>query len=86
MSACYESIADPKVLQGVAGVFAGLLSEGWSDAFKDRGWATTEAIQQMSAAWLRFPTAHGSLCAGAWCEVLAQKDSARNEALQLAAR
>jgi len=48
MSACYESMADPKVLQGVAAVFAGLLSEGWGDAFKDRGWATTEAIQEMN--------------------------------------
>jgi SAM-dependent methyltransferase len=76
MSACYESMADPQVLRGVAGVFAGLLSEGWGDAFEDRGWATTEDIRAMSDAWLRFPATQGAFYAAAWCEVLAQKERA----------
>jgi ubiquinone/menaquinone biosynthesis C-methylase UbiE len=76
MSACYESMADPQVLRGLATVFAGLLSEGWGDAFKDRGWATTEDLREMSAAWLRFPETHGAFYAGAWCEVLARKEEA----------
>ena len=76
MSACYESMADPKVLRGVAEAFAGLLSEGWGDAFKDRGWATSEDIREMNDAWLRFPETHGSFYAGAWCEVVAQKQGA----------
>lgn len=73
MSACYESMAEPKALRGVSGIFAGLLTEGWGDAFMDRGWATTEDVREMSAAWLRFPETHGAFYAGAWCEVLAQK-------------
>ena len=76
MSASYESMADPAALRRIAGGFAGLLSEGWGDAFKDRGWATAEAIREMSDAWLRFPTTHGAFYAGAWCEVLAQKEGA----------
>ena len=76
MSASYESMADPTALRRIAGGFAGLLSEGWGDAFKDRGWATAAAIREMSDAWLRFPTTHGAFYAGAWCEVLAQKEGA----------
>lgn len=60
MSACYESMADPEGLRRIAGAFAGLLAEGWGDAFKNRGWATAEEIREMSDAWLRFPTTHGS--------------------------
>lgn len=73
MSARYESMADLKVLRGLAGVFAGLLSEGWGDAFKDRGWATAEAIRGMSDAWSTFSNTAGSFYAGAWCEAVARK-------------
>ncbi|MGH9883566.1 MAG: class I SAM-dependent methyltransferase [Pyrinomonadaceae bacterium] len=76
MSSCYESLSDPTGLRGVAGVFAGLLSEGWGDAFKDRGWATIEAIQEMSDAWRRFPDTPGAFYAGAWCEAVARKEGA----------
>ncbi|MCM3869185.1 MAG: methyltransferase domain-containing protein [Pyrinomonadaceae bacterium] len=76
MSACYESMADPNALRGIAGAFAGLLSDGWGDAFKDRGWATNEDIREMSDAWLRFPETPGAFYAGAWVEVMAQKDGA----------
>jgi ubiquinone/menaquinone biosynthesis C-methylase UbiE len=76
MSACYESVSDPKVLRGVAKVFAGLLSEGWGDAFKDRGWATTDDIRDMSEAWLRFPETRGAFFAATWCEAVAQKEEA----------
>jgi SAM-dependent methyltransferase len=76
MGACYESIADPKALRGLARVFAGLLAEGWGDAFKDRGWATAEAIGEMSDAWLRFPKTPGAFYAGAWCEAVARKQGA----------
>jgi len=76
MSACYESMADPKDLRRIAEAFAGLLSEGWGEAFTNRGWASPENIREMSDAWLRFPSAHGSFYAGAWCEVVAQKDGA----------
>jgi SAM-dependent methyltransferase len=76
MSACYEALSDPRGLQSVAGVFAGLLSEGWGDSFKDRGWATTATIQEMSDAWRRFPNTPGAFYAGAWCEAVARKGSA----------
>jgi len=76
MSGCYESIADPKALSGVARVFSGLLSEGWGDAFKDRGWATAEGVREMSDAWLRFPKTPGAFYAGAWCEAVARKQAA----------
>jgi SAM-dependent methyltransferase len=73
MSARYESMADPKVLRRVAGAFAGLLSEGWADVFKDRGWATTDAIRDMSDAWSNFSNTPGSFYAGAWCEAIGRK-------------
>jgi ubiquinone/menaquinone biosynthesis C-methylase UbiE len=76
MSACYESIADPKALSGVARVSAGLLSEGWGDAFEDRGWATAESVREMSDAWLRFPEIPGAFHAVAWCEAVAHKQAA----------
>jgi len=76
MSACYESIADPKGLSGVARVSAALLSEGWGDAFKKRGWATAEDIREMTDAWLRFPKNPGAFHARAWCEAVARKQVA----------
>ena len=75
VSACYESVSDPARLLSIAGVFGGLLSEGWGDSFKDRGWATTESIREMSDAWRRFPNALGAFYAGAWCEAVARKES-----------
>lgn len=69
-------MADPGALRRIAGAFAGLLAEGWGDAFKDRGWATAEEIRGMRDAWLSFPTAQGSFFAGAWCEVVAHKEDA----------
>jgi len=74
MSACYESMADAESLHRIARAFAGLLAEGWGDAFVNRGWATTEEVREMNDAWQRFPTIPGSFFAGAWCEVMAQKE------------
>lgn len=76
MSAFYESKADLEALRGLSEAFAGLLAEGWGDRFKDRGWATDQAVREMSEAWLKFPKTHGAFYAGAWCEVVAQKESA----------
>ena len=73
MTATYEILSDPKVLQGAAQVFIGLLAEGWSDAFTSRGWATLEEIQSMREAWLRFAEFPGALFAAAWCEAVAWK-------------
>ena len=74
MTATYETLSDPKVLQGAAQVFIGLLAEGWSDAFTGRGWATAEDIQAMREAWLRFAEFPGALFVAAWCEAVAWKD------------
>jgi ubiquinone/menaquinone biosynthesis C-methylase UbiE len=76
MSACYESISNPKELRGVALVFAGLLSEGWGSVFKDRGWATAEDIRDMKDAWLDLPRTSGALYAGAWCEAIGRRPEA----------
>jgi ubiquinone/menaquinone biosynthesis C-methylase UbiE len=76
MSASYESLSDPKILRGVAQVFIGLLAEGWSEAFRSRGWATTEDIKEMSEAWLRFAEFPGAIFVAAWCEAVASKDGA----------
>ncbi len=73
MSARYESMADRKLLHAVAEAFAGLLSEGWGEAFKDRGWVTAEEIRDMSDAWSKFSDTPGSFYAGAWCEAVAHK-------------
>lgn len=73
MTATYEILSDPKVLQGAAQVFIGLLGEGWSDAFTSRGWATAHDIQAMRDAWLRFAAFPGALFAAAWCEAVAWK-------------
>jgi SAM-dependent methyltransferase len=73
MSACYEVYADPYALSGFARVSAGLLSEGWGDEFMNRGWATTEAIEEMSEAWGRFAVTPGAIFAAAWCEAVARK-------------
>jgi ubiquinone/menaquinone biosynthesis C-methylase UbiE len=77
MSPCYESFADPKARRGFAEVSAGLLQEGWADAFLSRGWATAEDIKQMSDAWRRFASAPGAIFGAAWCEAVARKEGAR---------
>ena len=76
MSATYETLSNPKVLQSVAQVFIGLLAESWSDAFTSRGWATAADIQEMRDAWLRFAEFPGALFVAAWCEAVARKDDA----------
>jgi SAM-dependent methyltransferase len=76
LSACYESFAASSALRGFAEVSVGLLSEGWGDAFKSRGWATSEAIKEMSAAWLKFAAFPGAIFAAAWCEAVARKEVA----------
>lgn len=72
LSACYESFAH-SALRGFAEVSVGLLSEGWGDAFRSRGWATGEAIKEMSDAWRRFAAFPGAIFAAAWCEAVARK-------------
>jgi len=76
MSATYEILSNPNVLQGAAQVFIGLLAESWSDAFTSRGWANEADIQDMREAWLRFAEFPGALFAAAWCEAVARKDGA----------
>lgn len=74
MSATYETLSNPKVLQSAAQVFIGLLTETWSDAFMSRGWATAADIEEMREAWLRFAEFPGALFVAAWCEAVARKD------------
>ena len=76
MTANYEILSNPNVLQSAAQVFIGLLAEGWSDAFISRGWATPADIQAMREAWMRFAEFPGALFAAAWCEAVARKDGA----------
>jgi ubiquinone/menaquinone biosynthesis C-methylase UbiE len=73
MSASFETLSNPKVLRSAANVFIGLLAEGWSDAFTQRGWATADEIQEMRDAWLRFAAFPGALFVAAWCEAVAVK-------------
>ena len=73
-SAAYEPFADPKAAGGFAYVSAGLLAEGWGEAFVGRGWATRADINEMRAAWQRFAAAPGAIFAAAWCEAIARKD------------
>lgn len=77
MSACHVSIAEPNALLDAAEGFVGLVSEGWGDALRQRGWATSEAIQEMSDAWRRWAEAPGAFFAGAWCEAVARKEGKR---------
>ena len=76
MSATYETLSNPNVLQSAAQVFIGLLEETWSDAFTSRGWATAADIQAMREAWLRFAEFPGALFVAAWCEAVARKEGA----------
>jgi hypothetical protein len=76
MSATYETLSNPNVLQSAAQVFIGLLEETWSDAFTSRGWASESEIQAMREAWLRFAKFPGALFVAAWCEAVARKESA----------
>lgn len=73
MSASFETLSDPKVLQSAAQVFIGLLGEGWADAFTSRGWANDDEIQAMRDAWLRFARFPGALFVAAWVEAVAFK-------------
>jgi len=73
MSASFETLSDPKVLQSAAQVFIGLLGEGWADAFTSRGWANDDDIQSMRDAWLRFAEFPGALFVAAWIEAVAFK-------------
>jgi len=73
MSACYESLANPQMLQGAAELNIGLLKEGWGEAFTSRGWATNEDIEKMSNAWREFARTPGALLATTWCEAVAWK-------------
>jgi len=72
-TAAYESFADPKSAGAFANVSAGLLAEGWGEAFMDRGWATAADIDEMRAAWQRFASFPGVIFAAAWCEAVAWK-------------
>jgi SAM-dependent methyltransferase len=77
LSASYEPFADPQALRGFAEVSAGLLTEGWGDTFRNRGWATAEDIKEMSDAWRQFATFPGAIFAAAWCEAVARKENMR---------
>jgi SAM-dependent methyltransferase len=72
-TAVYESFADAKTLGGFAYVSAGLLAEGWGEAFTSHGWATTEDISEMRTAWQRFAAFPGAIFAAAWGEAVAWK-------------
>ena len=72
-AAVYESFADPKRAKAFADVSAGLLAEGWGEAFTSRGWATAEEICEMRTAWDRFAAFPGAIFAAAWCEAVAWK-------------
>ena len=76
MSATYETLSNPNVLQSAAQVFIGLLEETWSEAFTSRGWASAADIQAMREAWVRFAEFPGALFVAAWCEAVARKEGA----------
>lgn len=73
VSACYETVSDPKMLAGAAQLNIGLLKEGWANEFISRDWATDETIAEMSEAWLKFSETPGALLAQTWCEAVAWK-------------
>jgi len=73
LSAAYESFAGPQAAGGFAQVSAGLLAEGWAEAFLSRAWATTEDIQNMIDGWQRFAAFPGAIFAAAWCEAVGRK-------------
>ena len=73
ISACYETMSDPKMLGGAAQLNIGLLKEGWGAEFINRGWANAETIAEMSEAWLEFSRTPGALLATTWCEAVAWK-------------
>jgi SAM-dependent methyltransferase len=73
-TAVYESFADAKAVGGFACVSAGLLAEGWGEAFTSRGWATAEDISKMRTAWQRFAALPGAIFAAAWGEAVAWKE------------
>jgi ubiquinone/menaquinone biosynthesis C-methylase UbiE len=74
LASIYESFADPVSLGGFAQVSAGMLLEGWGEAFTSRGWATRDDIKEMGDAWRRFASYPGAIFAAAWCEAVAWKD------------
>jgi SAM-dependent methyltransferase len=69
----YEPFANPEGVGGFAYVSAGLLAEGWGEAFKSRGWANEADINEMRAAWQRFAAFPGAIFAAAWCEAVARR-------------
>jgi hypothetical protein len=73
LSPSYEPFADPKSVGGFAQVSAGLLLEGWGEAFISHGWATRDDFKEMSDAWRRFANFPGAIFAAAWCEAVARK-------------
>jgi SAM-dependent methyltransferase len=73
LTAAYEPFADPKSVQSFAQVSAGLLAEGWGEAFISRDWATRDDIKVMSDGWRRFASFPGAIFAAAWCEAVARK-------------
>ena len=77
-TAVYESFANPKAVAGFAYVSAGLLAEGWGEAFTSRGWASAEDISEMREAWERFAAFPGSIFAAAWGEAVARKAAKSN--------
>ncbi len=74
-TAVYESFADPKAVGVFAHVSAGLLVEGWGEAFTSRGWATTGDISEMLVAWQRLAAFPGAIFAAAWGEAVARKNA-----------
>jgi SAM-dependent methyltransferase len=74
LSAAYEPFAGPQAAGGFAQVSAGLLAEGWGEAFISRGWATRDDIKEMADAWRRFASFPGAIFAAAWCEAIARKE------------
>ena len=73
LSAVYEPFAGPQAAGGFAQVSAGLLAEGWGDAFVGNGWATRDDIKEMADAWRRFANFPGAIFAAAWCVPAARR-------------
>jgi ubiquinone/menaquinone biosynthesis C-methylase UbiE len=73
LSAGYENVSEPEILRGMAQLNIGLLSDGWANEYIQRGWATTQDIDEMSQSWLKFSKTPGALLAVTWCEAVATK-------------
>jgi ubiquinone/menaquinone biosynthesis C-methylase UbiE len=73
LSACYENVSGPEMLNGAVQLNVGLLKDGWAEEFTRRGWASTQDIDEMSQSWLNFSRTPGALLAVTWCEAIAFK-------------